>query len=280
MNLAGILQIITDRLTAAGVPNPRVDADWLVAHGLGWRRSEVVLQGHRELTALQQTTIEQLVQRRCRREPLQYILGTQAFYGREFRVTPDVLIPRPETEVLVERALAIAPKARRMLDLCTGSGCIAITLALERPAAQLTATDLSTAALTVARENAARHAVGTRIEWIAADLFPPTEEPFDLIISNPPYCPEGLWPTLQPEVRDYEPRTAVVSGDDGLALLRRIVQDAPQRLHPGGVLLLEIGDDQASTVVAWMRKTGRYVESAITPDLTGRARIVSGVIYG
>ncbi|MBI4238536.1 MAG: peptide chain release factor N(5)-glutamine methyltransferase [Deltaproteobacteria bacterium] len=270
-----LLRTTTDRLAAAGVPDPQVDAEWLLAHCLGGRRVDLALQARQPLTSIQQRQCEQFVTRRLRREPLQYILGTQSFYGRDFRVTPDVLIPRPETETLVERALAVAKQPLQMLDLCTGSGCIAITLALERPAARITATDTSAAALTVARENAARHEIQERIAWFEADLFPPSPATYDVIISNPPYCPEAVWPTLQPEVRDWEPQTAVVSGNDGLALLRRIVQDAWRWLRAGGVLALEVGDDQAAHVVRSMETTGHYTALKIHRDLTGRERVIT-----
>ena len=183
-----------------------------------------------------------LIERRAQREPLQYITGRQEFWGLDFMVTPDVLIPRPETELIVETALAACQDRSRpltIIDLCTGSGCIAISLAKELPAARIFATDTSAKALAVARENARRHGVSDRIRFLEGDLFGPLEEldlqgQVDIIVSNPPYVPSGDRPALQPEVRDYEPELALFAGPEGTEIHRRIIGTAPRFLKKNG----------------------------------------------
>jgi release factor glutamine methyltransferase len=194
------------------------------------------------------------------------------FYGLEFTVTPDVLIPRPETETLVEQALARRP--RTVVDVGTGSGCVAVALAVHLPHAWVWATDLSRAALRVAATNARRHGVADRILFIQADLLLPLRGPVDLVVSNPPYVAEEEWPALPPSVREYEPRQALDGGPGGLQVIRRLLEDAPRLLRPGGTLLVEIGADQGSRVTAMVCTCIPGARARIHTDLAGRDRVL------
>ncbi len=225
---------------------------------------------------------EDTIRRRYRREPLQYITGKQEFWGLEFIVTPDVLIPRPETELLVESAIEIVKGADHratIVDLCTGSGCIAISLAAEIKNAVIFATDTSEQALAVARENARRHGVSDRIRFLPGDLFDPLGEldirsSVDIITANPPYIPSGDLPALQPEVRDYEPAVALVAGPDGTEIQRNIIGNAPAFLTARGVLAMEMGMGQAGALRAAAEETGSYASVEIHKDLAGIDRVI------
>ncbi len=215
-------------------------------------------------------------QRRAAREPLQYILGSAGFYGRNFKVNRDVLIPRPETEGLVEKVLQwidAHPHTQRVLDIGTGSGCIAITLALERPNLQVTAVDVSETALAVARENAETLGA-TIIPLLCKEGSAQPGEVYDIIISNPPYIPAAEVPTLQPEVSQFEPHLALAGGDDGLEIYRQIVQTAPACLVPGGLLALEIGVGQRNFLAELADNTGGLGPINCSNDLNGIERVV------
>ena len=212
------------------------------------------------------------LERRIRREPVQYILGEAWLCGRRFFVTPDVLIPRLDTETLTEEALCRLKDGMRVLDLCTGSGCILLSLLAERQARGCGA-DLSPAALAVAAENQKR--MGLQAEWICSDLFENVTETYDMIVTNPPYIASGVIPDLEPEVRCYEPHLALDGGDDGLLLLRRIIREAPAYLVPGGWLLAEIGCDQGEAVLALLEREG-YTETSIIRDMSGLDRVAAG----
>ncbi|MBI4366831.1 MAG: peptide chain release factor N(5)-glutamine methyltransferase [Deltaproteobacteria bacterium] len=276
MTAAELLAAAAQALADAGVPNPRVDAEWLLAHALGRRRDSLWLHPTHPVTPENAARFRDLLARRRAREPLQYILGTQEFFGRLFRVTPNVLIPRPETELLVEAALErCGPETTRMLDIGTGSGCIAVTLALERQGARITAIDHVPEALAIAAANAAAHGVRQRVTLLQADLRHALPDgPFDLLIANPPYCPAREWPTLQPEVRDFEPRGAVVGGEEGLDFLAAIIQSAPPRLSSGGWLALEIGEGQAETLRALCDRAGAFAATLTRRDHREVPRIV------
>lgn len=278
MTIRELLEQATTRCAQAHVPNPRVDAEWLLTHCLNCRRSDLLLNGAQPVSATVCARYEQMIARRETREPLQYILGSQDFYGRPFRVTRAVLIPRPETEQLIEHVLRLLPTElpAAVLDIGTGSGCIAITIALEHPQSSIVAVDADVEALRVAKQNVEAHGVPDRIRLLAHEFFPASEHagPFDLIISNPPYCTEAEWTTLQPEVRDFEPRSALVAGENGLACLTRIVQDAPEYLRGGGHLALECGQGQAPSVVEWCTRVGAYATPQVFHDLHGVARFV------
>ncbi|HEX8773321.1 MAG TPA: peptide chain release factor N(5)-glutamine methyltransferase [Pyrinomonadaceae bacterium] len=243
-------------LRRSGVAEARREAASLLAHAI--KRDQTFLLTHPEhlLAAEDAGRYRELVERRARGEPLQYITGRQEFYGLEFEVTPDVLIPRPETELLVETALELLKQwdePPRICDVGTGSGCIAVTLLHERkPAvARVTGLDISPRALGVAARNAARHGVRERLDLVASDCFAAMVSGhalFHMIVSNPPYIAEDALACLQPEVRSFEPRVALTPGPDGLSLVRRLLSEAPPLLLAGGHLLLEIGFDQHAAV--------------------------------
>ena len=236
-------------LNERGVENPRLNAEHLLAHALGLKRMELYLQFDRQLTESERAPLRETVKRRGAREPLQHILGTAEFHGRTFACDKRALIPRPETEQLVEIALEIVKgkASPQILDIGTGSGVIAITLALELTAAEVHAVDLSTDALALAAANAERHGLAERVRFHQADLLPPGEIKFDLIVANLPYIPADEIASLSPEVR-HDPLAALDGGPDGLDLIRRLIDTAPERLTPGGALLLEIGAGQADAV--------------------------------
>lgn len=265
-------------LRKAGVAAARREAGSLLAHTIGRNRTFLLTHGDEPLTAADLTGFRAHVARRSSREPLQYITGQQEFWGLEFVVTPDVLIPRPETELLVEAALGLIKKVHAPLicDVGTGSGCVAVALLYERHEARAVGIDISPAALGVAQRNAACHNVSERLALIAADCFTALNvrnTRFTLILANPPYIAEGDIASLQPEVRDYEPRAALTPGGEGLAMIYQLLAEAPRFLVPGGHLLFEIGFDQHQTVRASIdRQTWTLVD--IHKDLQGLPRTV------
>lgn len=231
-----------------GIESARLDADLLLAATLGVDRVGLYLRYDQPLNATELRDFRARVARRARREPLAYILGEAEFWSLAFAVTPAVLIPRPDTEVLVEEALARGGEQARVLDVGTGSGAIAVSLAVERSAWRVTALDLSAAALQIAQTNARRHGVADRLRILQGDLARLPDEQFDLIVANPPYIPSGDLPGLMADVRDFEPHLALDGGPDGLAAYRALAAQAPRRLHPGGRLLVEIGQGQEQAV--------------------------------
>lgn len=265
------------RLRAAGIPPDEGDIDvrLLAQHLLGWDATQFFTSANEAEPEGFAARFDALVSRRAAREPLAYIIGRQEFWGLDFDVSPDVLIPRPETESLVEVALElISPvSAVDVLDICTGSGCIAVAIAHERPHVQVVATDAAEAALTVARANAARHRVEGRITFRRADLFSGLETAFDLIVSNPPYVREPDRPGLQPEVRDYEPPLALFAGPQGLDVIARLVVRAPARLKPGGTLAFEFGFGQGDDVSRLIAETTGLTMVGLRPDLQGIPRV-------
>jgi len=255
-----------------GIPNPRLDAELLLAHVLKCKRVDLYVGFEKTVSEKHLSEFKTLIERRAKREPLQYIIGETEFWGLKIKVTPDVLIPRPETELLVEEALKF-PMAVEILDIGTGSGCIAIALAKHLPDSKIVATDISKEALEIAKENAEAHGVADRIEFVASDIAsilpgarlrptppnPPSVRSdgmnpilahgkFDLIVSNPPYIPTSEFPDLQPEVRDFEPRKALDGGKAGLEVIGKILQEAPDFLKEGGRLLMEVGEGQAERI--------------------------------
>jgi release factor glutamine methyltransferase len=244
-----VLQWTSEYFTQKGIEQPRASAEVLLAHVLGTERIQLYLNFDRPLASDELASYRESIRRRAAREPAQYITGKQEFWSLELEVTPAVLIPRPETELLVEKALELVKNtSKRVLDLGTGSGAIAIALAHECPALRVVATDRSCAALLVARRNAFRHHLEERIAFVATDLFrgfSSSSPPFDVIVSNPPYVGEKEFPQLAPEIIKYEPDAALLAGPQGLAVIRRIIRDATPYLKGGGSLLLEIGAGQA-----------------------------------
>ena len=279
-----ILDWTIPHLKSHGSESPRLDAEILLAHARGCPRIQLYTNYDQPLTDEQRAIMRDLVKRRAAAEPVAYLVGHREFFGLDFRVTKDVLVPRPDTETLIVEALeGLKQLAQpRVLDVGTGSGCIAITLAVRCPQAIVTAVDLSEPALTIARENAAKHNVSDRIQFLSGDLFAPLTdaEPFDFIASNPPYIASAEIETLQPDVRLHEPRSALDGGPDGLDIIRRLIADAPRYLLPQGKLLIEISGEQAEAVTQLLIANGSYDDIAVLKDLAKQPRVVRAVRKG
>jgi release factor glutamine methyltransferase len=279
--VGGAIRHVSDRLASAGIEGSLLEARLLVAEASNLSVAEVYARPERTLRADIFADILSLAERRERREPLAYVLGRKEFHGRSFEVNEHVLVPRPETETLVEIALQrIGGFERpRILDVGTGSGCIAVTLALELPAASVVATDVSDGALRMARRNAIRlGAVGVR--FLRCDLLSAIpRQGLEMVIANPPYIPSSEIDGLMPEIRDHEPRTALDGGEDGLRFHRRLVAQASGALVPGGRLLLETAMGQACSVRAMVAERG-YTDVEITKDLAGIGRVVGAIWPG
>ncbi len=272
MTVADVLKASTDYLAGKSVPSPRVDAEHLVAKALGVSRLDVYLQHDRPLNEAELAAARELVRRRGTREPLAYVLGDWGFRRLVLSTDRRALVPRPETEVVVERCLARLEgiESPRVLDVGTGSGAIALAIADEHPGARVTAIDLSADALALARENAAR--TGLSVSFAEHDLATGLPGgPYDLVVSNPPYVLREEIDSLEAEVRDWEPRQALV----GRGATEAIVAGAPAVLEPGGWLVLEVGGGTAEAVAALLVETG-FRDVVCTPDLTGRERVVEG----
>lgn len=273
MNTAAALEDAAGKLQRAGVDTPRVDAEWLLAHTISLSRSELLASGSRELSGHEERSFLACVERRARREPLAYVLGEWGFRRLTLSLDPRALVPRPETETVVERCLALLtdmPKPR-VLDVGVGSGAIALAIADEHPFARVVGVDSSEAALALAEENRVRTGVDGRVRLVHGDLLGGVAGKFDLVVSNPPYVAAEEWERLQPEIRLYEPRAAFV----GSAVAEAIARDAQAVLVDAGVLVLEAGDGQAPGLAATLDDLG-YEDIAITPDLAGRDRVVEG----
>lgn len=268
-------------LSQAGVSNSAQEATWLLEYALEMRSYQLVSEADRLVLPDVRARAESLIARRVAREPLQYLLGTQEFCGLEFSVTPAVLIPRPETELLIHQTIRhvdACPDAT-IVDVGTGSGCIASTLASRLSGRRILAIDRSPDALTVAKVNAARLAVGDRIEWLEGDLLAPLcgrlfEGSVDVIVSNPPYISESDWAALEPEVRVFEPRMALVGGKSGTELHERLLRESLKFLAPGGLLVMEIGAGQAQMIRQLASQIGGYADLRIIGDEAGIERVV------
>lgn len=268
------------RLRAAGISPDEADLDarLLAEHVLGWSTERYLIDARSPATPQFVSEYDALVERRAKREPAAYIVGWQEFWGLPFEVGPGVLIPRPETELVVETALTLlnaAPLAANpaIADVCTGSGCVAVAIARERPDVRVTATDISERALAIARRNAERHGVAARVTFVRADLLAGVAGPFDLVSANPPYVPDADRPTLQPEVRDHEPPLALYAGADGLDVIRRLVVEATERLRDGGVLVFEFGFGQSDEIAKLISGTRGLRMVELRPDLQGIPRV-------
>jgi release factor glutamine methyltransferase len=270
-----VLEWATQDFAGRGIESPRLDAELLVAKALETDRVGLYLDLNRPLLHQERSAIRPLVARRRAREPVAYILGHRDFYGRRFKVTPDVLIPRPDTETLVEHTLQCIPEDAvcRVLDVGTGSGAIAATIAAERPLAQVTATDISDAALKVALENAEELEVASRIRFERADLLSGAEK-YDVIVSNPPYIAQSEMGGLQVEVREHEPATALEAGVDGLDVVRALLSVAIPATASGAQMLIEIGAGQAACVVDFAAEHTAWESVAVYPDLNRIERVV------
>ena len=282
LTIAGALREAATALRVAGLDEPRREAGSLLSHALERDLAFLITHADETLTAAELSTFRAAFARRAAGEPFQYIVGRQEFYGLEFEVSPDVLIPRPETELLVETALDLLRDTPSpfVCDVGTGSGCIAVTLLHERQDARGLALDVSPSALAVAARNAARHGVGERLSLLVSDCFDALGDGehegarFDLVASNPPYIAEADVEGLQREVREHEPRAALTPGGDGLSVVRRLIKEAPRALRPGGHLLIEIGFDQHERVAALV-DTEVWTLLDIHKDLQGIPRTVA-----
>lgn len=266
-----------DRLVRAGIraDEAALDAEVLARHVLNCDRATLLTRARDPLPSAFGRLFDELVQRRVAREPIAYIVGHREFWGLDFEVTPAVLIPRPETELIIEESLSAFPHrqlVRHIVDVGTGSGCLAIILAIEFATSRVVAIDTSEAALDVARSNAARHNVSDRISFVRGDLVRGVEDRAELVVSNPPYVPDADAATLQPEVAQYEPPSALYAGQDGLTVIRRLLEQATGCLAPEGRLIVEFGFMQDAGVRDAARRTGWTIER-IRQDLQGIPRI-------
>jgi release factor glutamine methyltransferase len=277
--VGGLLQWTEQFFGQKGVESPRLDAQILLAHALGCDRIHIYTRFDEPVGEAQRGQFRDLVRRRVEGCPVAYLVGRKEFFKLSFEVTPAVLIPRPATESLVVRALELLkPLAKpQVLDVGTGSGCIAVSVAKQHAGATVLAVDVSDDALAVARRNAERHGVADRVTVLNSDLFARLDGdlPFDLILSNPPYIPAGTLAALAREVRDHEPRTAIDGGPDGLAVFDRLIVDAADRLTAGGWLLVEIGFDQEAEALRRLATAPGLTPGATVRDADGHPRVVT-----
>lgn len=276
--IAGAVERGRARLAAAGIAAARLEAGVLFEHAAGFDRAALLARGREPVEPGAARRYARLLDERESRVPLSYITGEREFWSLRLRVDRRVLVPRPETETLVESALDRLGPGARLADIGTGSGAIVIALARELGSGAFLGTDRSAAAIEVARANAAAHGLAKRIEFLEGDLLAPLAGfpgMFDALVSNPPYIPTAELCGLQPEVRDFEPRSALDGGSDGLALIARLIAGAPPLLRRGGWLLLEIGAGQAGAVLALLQRTGRFDDVSTRRDLAGIERVVA-----
>lgn len=273
MTIDEAINSTAERFATRGVDNSRREATSLMAHAIGKPHSFLIAHPEYMLTESEAATFEDLTTRRAQRSPFQHLTRRQEFYGLEFEVSPDVLIPRPETEILVERAIDLLKPLDEptFLDLGVGSGCISISMLHEVQTTSAVGVDLSPLALAVAGINAEKHGVADRLTLIEGDLFDNVSGEFAAIVSNPPYIPDGDITTLQAEVRDHEPLLALAGGQDGLDIIRRIIAGAPEYLKADGYLLMEIGYRQSAAVRDELENAG-WVDIAFLDDLQGIPR--------
>ncbi len=277
-----ILEWTAGFLKQKGVESPRLEAELLLAHARQCPRIRLYTDFDAELTESERTQMRESVQRRAKREPLAYIIGTREFYGRSFDVGHGVLIPRPETETLIDVCLERIPKSepRHIVEVGFGSGCVSITIARQRPACRVAATDVSDRALEIANRNVQKHEVAGRVTLLTGDVLQPllaSGPQFDGLVSNPPYIRDDERQSLQPEVAQHEPAEALFAGSDGLDIVRRIVIDAPNVLKPGAFIVLEVDPAQCKMVVSLLESAGFHSVN-IHRDLSGNDRIVEGIL--
>jgi release factor glutamine methyltransferase len=281
--IRGTLVAESQRLSTLGIETARLDAEVLLCHVLKVDKAQLYLNAESMLDAENERSFRELLMRRAKREPVAYITGRKEFWSLELAVTPDVLIPRPETELLVEEALERATqfsqnRPLRILDVGTGSGAIAVSLARELPDAQIWATDISAVALNIAGINIRRHGLESRIQLLEGDLFEPVAKrlaTFDLIVSNPPYIRTGELSNLAPEIREWEPLTALDGGADGLGYYRRIIDEARNYLSVGGQVLVEIGADTAEAISELFQRAENYDTAFVYQDCAGKDRVIA-----
>jgi len=276
-----LLNWVTEYLGRKGIDSPRLSAELLLSHVLAKKRIELYMQFDQPVAEDQLSCLHDLVKRAGQHEPVAYILGKTEFYSLELNVTPDCMIPRPETELLVERAiefLQVQACQQLVCDLCTGCGCIGIVIAKICPNARIIATDISDDALKVAAQNVQKHQLDKQVELLCGDLFESVTarlagDKFDLIVCNPPYVSAAEYETLAKNVKDYEPRLALWAGADGLDICRRVIKGAGAFLKPGGALMLEIGFSQGQAVKELLERTGTFAEIRIERDFQNHDRI-------
>ncbi|RKM55633.1 peptide chain release factor N(5)-glutamine methyltransferase [Butyrivibrio sp. X503] len=275
-----ILEKGIETLERAGITEAKLDARLLLEYVCETDHSTLYAHPDREVSEVEEQKYNELLSRREKREPVAYILGKWEFMGLSFNVSKDVLIPEQDTEVLVEEALRYCEDKMRILDLCTGSGCIALSILNYTNDTKAVCTDISEAALKVAKENADILGFNDRIEFIETDLFPEKEiGKFDVIVSNPPYIRTEVIKTLAPEVKDYEPMLALDGSDDGLIFYKRIIENAGDYLFSSGYLIMEIGYDQAEAVKALLTENGKYHDIEVIADYAGNDRVVRACYY-
>jgi release factor glutamine methyltransferase len=280
-----LLEVTADYLDTKGIDNPRLSAEILLAHQLRTSRIRLYLDFDQPIGDRDITQYRSMVKRLLHGEPVQYITGVQEFWSLEFRVNPQVLIPRPETEILVEQVLSVLRKEEKagstdchILDLGTGSGAIAVSLAKELKGPIVWATDISGGAMKTAEENSQRHGVAHQIRFMEGDLFAPLTDrgiPFDIIVSNPPYIPSEDFDSLPIRIRNYEPRLALEGGEKGLFIIERIIREAPLYLKPGGRLFMEMDPGQISKALDRIKKTRQYGETEIIKDYAHKERVIT-----
>ena len=276
-----LLTWVTEYLTQKGVDSPRLSAELLLSHVLGLKRIELYTQYNKVVPQEQLTQLRGLVKRAGEHEPVAYLVGRTEFYSIEFEVTPDCLIPRPETELLVQRSIELLRKRtgpQSVCDLCTGCGIIAVAIAKNVPDVKVVATDISEPALALAAKNVEKHQLGEKIELRHGDLFEPLVprlDVFDLIVCNPPYVSAPEYEALDRNVKEYEPRLALYAGEDGLDLYRRLVEKVDQFLKTDGTLLLEVGYRQGPAVRELLEQTKTFAQIRIDKDLQSHDRVVT-----
>jgi release factor glutamine methyltransferase len=280
-----LLKWVTEYFTDKGIDSPRLSAELLISHVVGLKRIELYTQFDKTVDKQQLDRLHELVERAGQNEPVAYLTGKIEFYSLQLNITPDCMIPRPETELLVERAiefLRARPGKQFVCDLCTGSGCIAVAIAKNCANANIIATDISDAALNIAAKNVEMHQLGDRIRLLCGDLFdaliPQLDvDKFDLIVCNPPYVSAVEFEKLDKNIKDYEPKSALLAGTDGLAIYRRIIENADRFLKPDAALMLEIGYAQGPAIKELLEQTGSFAEIKIEKDLHNNDRIATAV---
>jgi release factor glutamine methyltransferase len=280
-----LLNWVTEYLSGKGVDSPRLGAELLLCHALGTTRIELYTQFDKVVPQRQLDALRDLVKRAGLREPVAYLTGRTEFYSIELDISSDCMIPRPETELLVQRAIEFLRSrdgVQFVCDLCTGSGCIAVAIAKNFSEARIIATDISAGALEVAARNVAKHNLGARIELLQGDLFEPLVEQldvteFDLIVCNPPYVSRAEYETLATNVKDYEPKSALLAGTDGLDVYRRLIDKVDSFLKPRAALMLEIGYAQGPAVREMLEKTGAFSQIKTEKDPNDNDRVVTAI---
>lgn len=279
MNYKSAYEFGIKELEKAGIIEAKLDARLLLERICDTDHSALIAHPDRELTEKELSEFKEFIGRRVKREPVAYILGQWEFMGLSFDVSGDVLIPEQDSEFLVEEALRHLEDGMKFLDLCTGSGCIALSILNFTNDTNAVCTDISSKALLMARKNADKLGLSERVTFEETDLFPLNEEKVDLIVSNPPYIASSVIETLAPEVKDYEPRLALDGDADGLSFYRRIVDKAPSYLYSSGYLIMEIGYDQADAVRNLLLENGRYHEIEVVKDFSGNDRVIKACFY-